>query len=391
MEPWQRDSYAWEDEADVLACAPDADGRWRVLTTPTVLYPTGGGQPHDTGTIAGVPVVDVRREAGQVVHLTDGPVPLGRARVTVDAARRLDHMQQHTGQHLLTALFLARHGVETTSFHLGPQTVAIELATRLDAAFEAAMEDVEATAQAIIAAGRPVSSHICEPDELAARGVRSRGLPEGFAGRVRLIEIGGVDLNTCGGTHVRDTASLGVCKLLEAESVGARGTRLYFVFGERVRRALGEAQAVARPLTRLLSVPPSGHVAAVERLQDQSRSAARRVAQLEEQLAAHVLAGLLADGRPVVTASLPDADARWLGVLAARFAAAAPERVVVLVGPERGGVAGPVVMAGPPDAVRALGPRVGEAVQAKGGGGSGRWQGRGQRLDRLDEALGAVG
>jgi Ser-tRNA(Ala) deacylase AlaX len=387
MDPWQRDSYQWEDQTDVLACVPLEPGRWRVQTTPTVLYPTGGGQPHDTGTLGGAEVLDVRREGGQVVHVTAAPVALGPARVLVDAERRYDHMQQHTGQHLLTALFLARHGVETTSFHLGPDTVAIELATRQDAAFEESCRDVETVANEIIREARPVTAHVCEPDELAARGVRSRGLPEGFSGRVRLIEIGGVDLNTCGGTHVRDTAQLGVCTLLEAESVGSRGTRLHFVFGGRVRRALAEARAVARRLTRSLSVPPVGHAAAVERLQEQARSGARRVAQLEEQLGERVLAGLLADPSPVVVASLPDADARWLAVLAARFAAASPERIVALAGPEQGGVSGPVVLAGPPEAVRELGARVASAIQARGGGGAGRWQGRGQRLDRLVDAL----
>ena len=382
MEAWQIDPYRWEDEAEVLAVEPRG-AAWVARTTPTILFPEGGGQPADQGTIGGARVIDVKRGRGGVEHLLDGPVPLGPARVTVDGARRFDHMQQHTGQHLLTATLIEGWDVGTTSFHLGPDHVAIEL----DAATlpDSTLVDAEERVNRLILEGRPVTAFEAEPEELAGLGVRSRGLPEGFAGRVRLVDIAGVDRNTCGGTHVRSTAELGLLKLLRVEGVGQRGCRLYFVYGGRVRRRLGAAVERELALNRLLSTGPDNHLAAVERLVEDRRALDRRLGQLEEQLADGLVARLAAAPEPVVE-RVPGAELRWLQVVAARFCERRPDALLVLLAPAEG-EAGTFLLAGPPERVAALGPRVAAAVGGKGGGAKGRFQGKGACLDR---ALGVV-
>lgn len=386
MQPWQLDPWRWADEAEVLRC--EADGaRWRVWTTPTVLFPEGGGQPADHGAIGEARVVDVRKVDGAVVHFTDRPVARGVARVVVDAARRFDHMQQHTGQHLLTATLLAGFGVGTTSFHLGAEHTAIEL--DVPELAPEVLAEAERLVNVAIREARPVRSDEVEPDELAARGVRSRGLPEGFDGAVRLIEIEGIDCNTCGGTHVTNLAQLQAIRLTRVEGVGARGCRLYFLCGDRVLRALASAGEREVRLTRLLSAGPDDHAALVERALADRRRLQAQVDALEEARGDAVVARFSASPDRVVEASLAGAPAKVLQVTAARLAAARPEAIILLCAPEASGREGPVVIAGPEPAVAAWLPWVIGELEARGGG-RGRWQGRALRLDRWTHVVDAV-
>jgi misacylated tRNA(Ala) deacylase len=386
MHAWQLDPWRWTDEAEVLRCEPDGD-RWRVNTTPTVLFPEGGGQPADHGAIGEARVVDVRKIDGVVAHFTDRPVGLGAARIVVDGVRRFDHMQQHTGQHLLTATLLARFGVGTTSFHLGADHTAIEL--DVPSLPAEVLAEAQRLVNEAIREARPVRSDEVAPDELAARGVRSRGLPEGFDGAVRLIEIDGIDLNTCGGTHVSNLAQLQVIRLARVEGVGARGCRLYFLCGGRVLRALAVAAEREARLTGLLSAGPADHGELVERALADRRRLQAQVAALEEARGDAVVARLSATAGRVLEAKLPDAPAKVLQVTAARLAALRPEVVVLLSAPEAGGHEGPVVIAGPEPELAAWLPWLTAELGARGGG-RGRWQGRATRLERWASVVDAV-
>lgn len=181
----------------VLACTPVGD-RWEVLLADTVLYPESGGQPDDHGTVAGQAVRGLRKEVGGVVHVLEAPVE-GEVEVRLDWARRFDHMQQHSGQHLLSAIAEDRFGLPTTAFHLGRERSDVELDGDLDAVRRDALEDA---VNAVIREDRPVRVREVEPEEMAGMPVRSRGLPEGFTGKVRLVEIAGADLNKIGRAHV---------------------------------------------------------------------------------------------------------------------------------------------------------------------------------------------
>jgi Ser-tRNA(Ala) deacylase AlaX len=376
VERWQAEPYRTTDRVEVLACEPTGDARFRVRTTPTILYPEGGGQPADHGTIGGVRVVDVQKDAGGVVHVAEGPVALGGAEVVVDWARRFDHMQQHTGQHLLTAVLHTRHGVPTTSFHLGADVAYVDLgADRLPLTLDA----LEAELDAEILAARPISDQECEAHELGPLGVRSRGLPDGFAGRVRLVRIEGVDLNTCGGTHLRSTAELQTVKLLGVEKVRGAGLRLSFLYGGRVRRRLGASLAHEERLNRLLSVGVEGHVAAIERATADARDASRRLKAAEAELAGFVAERLATTPGPVIAAHREGADLRVLQGLAAALAPRRPDALLFLTADD-----GSFLLAGDPDAVARLGPEVATRLGGRGGGGKGRFQGKAERIDARD-------
>ena len=231
---YEREPYRTSLETRVVASGADAGRPWAVLED-TILYPEGGGQPSDRGTLNGVAVLDVQKREGAIRHTLAAPVAEGPADIVLDWERRFDHMQQHTGQHLLSAVAQDRFAWETTAFHLGPDVSDVELAApSLSPKDLARLEEAVA---AEIRAARPVVPRRVSLEEFRTLPVRTRGLPEGFTGDVRLVEIAGVDLNTCGGTHLANTAEIETIPLLWAESLRG-GTRVFFAAGGRARRRL---------------------------------------------------------------------------------------------------------------------------------------------------------
>lgn len=382
----QSDAYRRRFNTECVACLPAADGAWLVTLADTILYPEGGGQPADTGTISGVPVLHVGKDAtGAVVHRAAAPVPLGPVEVVVDWPRRFDHMQQHTAQHLITALAQDRFGWPTTAFHLSAGRSDVEL--DVGAPGEAQLADLEDAVNAEIRARRDVRSRLVDPGDLDRLGVRTRGLPDGFDGAVRLVEIEGIDLNTCGGTHVASTAELQAVALVGTERLRG-GTRLFFLAGERVRRALADAQARERALTRLLSVGPEEQAAAAERLLAEAKDGSKAVRALLGEVAE--AAGLaLATTRGAVAAwHRADGDLALLGAVARAALEQRPDLLLLLTAGEREGV---FLLAGPDARVAAAAPAVAEAMEGRGGGKGGRYQGKASRVDRRAAALALIG
>ena len=227
----------------------DAGGR-RIRLDRSAFYPTSGGQPHDLGTISRVPVEDVTDESGDVVHVLAEPLPdpVGATVVCeVDAVRRLDHMQQHTGQHLLSAVLLDRLGAETVSFHMGAEVSTIELAG--PAADARSLEAAELRCNELIAENVPVQ--VTFEDAATVAGLRKAPSREGT---LRIVTIEGMDRSACGGTHVRSTGEIGSVLLRGTERI--RGNvRLEFVCGLRaVRRARADYNSLAA-MARNLSCP----------------------------------------------------------------------------------------------------------------------------------------
>ena len=250
---YEREPYRTRLDVEVVAIGEDG-GRPFALTDDTILFPEGGGQPADHGRLGDVAVIDVQRVAGDVRHYLDAPAEKGAQSLELDWPRRYDHMQQHTAQHLVTVTASNLLGWRTTSFHLRPEVCDIEFdVPELPAA------DLEKLEDAVIAeihADRPISARRVRPEALAGLDVRSRGLPAGHRGEVRLVEIAGLDLNTCGGTHVKSTGEIETLKLLDTEALRG-GTRLTWIAGSRVRRRLA-ACAARRRRTRLATPSCAG-------------------------------------------------------------------------------------------------------------------------------------
>lgn len=364
----------------VVVSTGEEGGRDYVVLADTVLYPEGGGQPADHGTVGGVPVLDVRRDGGEIRHVLGGAAPTGTVVVELDWARRFDHMQQHTAQHLLTAVADTRFGWKTTAFHLGDHLSDIEV-DAADVSPEQLAELEEAVA-AEIRAARPVTAHRVDAAEYERLPVRSRGLPAGHTGSIRLVEIAAIDLNTCGGTHCGSTSELEALKLLGTEAVRG-GARIFYVAGGRLRRRLGASHERHARLRELLGASDDELIAGVEARLQQLKDAHREVRDLEEALAVASAEGLASRAESVVVAHWPDRTLPFLQRVAREMSELAPERVVFLTcgAGEEGAF---LVGAGGSCAVdvSAIGPRIAEVLGGRGGGSGRVFQGRATALSR---------
>lgn len=380
---FERDPYLTELSARVVGTGVEGGRPWVVLDD-TVLYPEGGGQPSDRGYLGEVEVLDVQSVDGAIRHTLAAPVPVGPTVVRLDWSRRFDHMQQHTGQHLLTAIAADRLGWETTAFHLGPETCDVELAVASIRAADTLRLEEQVAAE--IRAARPVAHRRVPLEELASLPVRTRGLPDGHVGDVRLVEIEGIDLNTCGGTHLRITSEIEALKLLGTEKLRG-GTRLTFVAGGRVRRRLGADEERNGKLRVLLGAPDAGLAQAVESKLAQLSEAHRALRAAEDELADAKAEALAAAGIPVVDSHFDGRDLAFLQRIGKRFTALPAPGVALLTGVKDGAEAFLLAAGGASVAdVRALGAVVAEVLGGRGGGSGKLFQGKGS-LGARGEAL----
>lgn len=267
---YYRDSYLTDFDATVLERADD--GR-RVYLDRTAFYPTSGGQPHDTGRLAGVAVVDVVDEGERVAHLLAAPLAGDRVQGRVDWARRFDHMQQHTGQHLLSAVLAELYGLATASVHFGAEASTLDLDAAAITPEQVAA--AEARANAVVTENRPIT--VGFEDAAMATGLRK---PSDREGPLRIVTIEQLDRSACGGTHVRATGEIGSILIGKVERI-RKQVRLEFLCGGRaVARARADRDLLAR-LAGLFSAAPSELPALIEsqRAELKEAAAARRDAE----------------------------------------------------------------------------------------------------------------
>jgi len=378
-----RDPYRRRLQTRVLACRTHGDTTI-AITPDTIVFPGGGGQPADGATLAGLPVLSVLSDGDRGwVHELAGPVPLGEVVIELDWERRYDHMQQHSAQHLITALAADQLGLSTMAFHLGTERCSIDLdASEIESGV---LSELSVLVQAEIRAALPVRSRWVQPDELEALCVRSRGLPEDHDGAVRVVSIEGVDRNTCGGTHVANTAELQLVVFLGTERVHGGHTRLHYVAGQRAIAMFGAGLERQDGLTRALACAPVEHLEAVERtlaeLRELSRSLRRSQAELAELLAVMVLSGAV---EGLAHLHRDDDDLPLLQAVARGARARRPGTVVLLTG---GSPTGSFLLVGPTPIVARLGPELLPLLVGRGGGARGRYQGRAERMDLRDQAV----
>jgi alanyl-tRNA synthetase len=389
----QRDPYLRKVTSRVISCVGSREkNRWAVALEETLLYPEGGGQPADRGKVGSAEVIDVRRDRdGAVVCVVDRPVS-GEVEVSVDWARRFDHMQQHTAQHLLTAVAQDEHNLRTTAFHLGDEVSDIELDSQ--SITEPTLRQIEESANELIRKNLLVTHKLVGRDELDRLEVRTRGLPDEVAEPIRLIEIEGIDLNTCGGTHVASTGELQAVKLVRTENLRG-GTRVHYLAGSRVLKRLGECIDREEKLKEELSCGPEEHVEAVARLQSELRDHRREARKLRQELAQALGSSLAsersASGRQQLIAyDAMGRDSKFLQTLASTIQEKDPALWMLLTARENEAAKeGAFLLAGPTkhgDLVSELGGQVASLLEGRGGGRGGRFQGKARRLDLLADA-----
>lgn len=265
-------AYIKEFEAQVLSCQEGKKG-WEITLSATAFYPEGGGQPADTGILGDVRVTDVHEKDGQVVHYTDGPLPVGEmVRGVIDWDRRFQHMQEHSGEHMVSGLIHQRFGYDNVGFHMGTDEVTIDFNGVLE--WEDLMA-IEEKANGMIWENLEISAVYPEKDELDAMEYRSK---KELTGAVRIVSIPGGDVCACCGTHVERTGEIGLVKFLSMIHYKG-GVRISLLCGKRAVEDYERKRDQVQKISVLLSARPGEIARAVEKLKEEE-------AKLQEKLVA---------------------------------------------------------------------------------------------------------
>jgi alanyl-tRNA synthetase len=375
------DAYLTEFEADVVERLT-FDGRPAVVLDRSAFYPESGGQPWDSGVIDGAAVVKVVEDGDRIVHVLDREVGTARVRGKVDWDLRFDHMQQHTGQHILSQAFVEVLQGETKSFHLGASESTLEIG--IGRADEAGVALVERRANAVVFENRPVRIFFIPPERIAEVPFRR---PPKKEGTLRVVEVDRFDHSACGGTHCRSTGEVGLIKILRWERI--RGNlRFEFVCGGRALADYGRKNAVVRDLVGRFNVSGAEVPDAVERLSSELRGLKKDVRRLEDALASFeakeiaagargtILRGIFRDRSPEAVRSLALHVAKQ-GPFVVLYAGFSADRChLVMVRSETIDLD-----------LRTLVPKVAPLVGGKGGGGASLVEIAGRREADADAAL----
>ena len=361
---YYQDPYLTTFTAKVLTCEPAKTG-FLVTLDRTAFYPEGGGQPADHGTLGAAAVTDVHEKDGVIFHTCDAPVETGAAvEGSIDWPRRFDHMQQHSGEHILSGLLCSLYDCDNVGFHLGADTVTIDYNRELT--WEQVLE-AERRANETIWADTPVEITFPSPAALEQLHYRSK---KELTGQVRIVTFPGADCCACCGTHVRRAGEVGLIKVLSCQKF-REGVRMEILCGQRAYWYLSRIYDQDHAVAQLLSVKPQDTLAAVERQNAELTAAKQRMTELEDQLfslRAQALTGrgsvLLVEPpmRPDGARKLADAVAKAAGGLAAVFAGEGNSHVYALVQADGGDIT-PLVK------------RLNAALSGRGGGRNGFAQG----------------
>ena len=363
---YYNDSYLRDFDADVVETLTH-EGRPAVVLDRTAFYPTSGGQPFDVGTLGGVRVVEViDTDDGRVVHVLGNALPGGRVAGQVEWSRRFDHMQQHTGQHVLSAALARIANARTESFHLSADHATIDLARELS---PGEIAKAEAEANRIVWEDRPIGIRFVSAEQATSLGLRKESKRDGT---LRLIDVQEFDLSACGGTHVSRTGAIGIIAVAATERVRG-GSRVTFLCGGRALagyRALREAVAGS---VKALSVLPADLPTAIERLQNEGKELRKQIRDFQEKQAAHEADALSARAEPVgpvrlVVATLPGWDASGLKTIASRVAERADHVAILLGAPAPAAL----VVARGGDVALDAGAVLRQLIERHGGKGGGR-------------------
>jgi alanyl-tRNA synthetase len=290
MRLYYDDPYLREFDAQIVDRVV-APGSLRYALDQTAFYPEGGGQPADTGTLNGVQVVDVQSEAGIVWHEVAGDLGAGELRGVLDWPRRFDHMQQHQGQHLLSAAFQNLFSIPTTSFHLGRTSVTIDLGA--PEITESHLRDAERLANQVVWENRPIQARFVTTEDLAR--LRLRKLPV-VDGDIRVVSVPDFDHSACGGTHPTHTGAVGLIFLLRSERRGAE-TRVEFACGGRALDLLRASHGQVQKLANELTVGTDELESAILRLRDSEVEGRKELTRARRSLIDYEASRLMTDAR----------------------------------------------------------------------------------------------
>lgn len=323
------DPYLAEFDAHVVGVEA-YEGRPAAVLDRTAFYPTSGGQPFDVGRLGDAAVIDVvDRDDGVILHVLEREIAPGAVHGVVDWTRRFEHMQQHTGQHVLSAAFDRFLKARTESFHLGSVSSTIDLNRVI---VQADVDRVEDEANRIVWENRPVNIRFVDAEDAAQLPLRKESARTGW---LRIIDVEGFDVSACGGTHVSRTGAIGSIVVRSTEKFRG-GSRVEFLCGVRALRGYRELRTAIDGSTRLLSVLPAELPAAIERLQGDAKGTKRHLSDVQARLAAFEGDALAARAEQIgsartVIAALEGWDQQGLKSIASAIASR-PQHVAALFG-----------------------------------------------------------
>ena len=279
---YYEDPYIKTFETELVYQAADEKERVYAVLKETAFYPTGGGQPHDEGALNNIKVVDVEEVEGEIRHYLEGELDTSTTEVSgeIDWKRRFDHMQQHAGQHILSAAFEELYGYKTVSFHLGRETLTIDLEISELPAEHA--EEAERLANAIILENRPIESKCVSAEEASKFPLRKK---LSVSEDIRLVIIPEFDYNGCGGTHPTSTGQVSGVKILDWERQKKK-IRVQFVCGSRILAQLQTKYEITRNLSQLLNAPEKELPSAASRLIENGKDLEKQLEEAKETLLA---------------------------------------------------------------------------------------------------------
>ena len=323
---YYQDAMLQKFDATIIRTGIEEDGRKFIVLSNTAFYPTGGGQPHDTGTLNDIPVIDVEKTNNEIRHYIEGDTSslTGTVHGKLNWQRRFDHMQQHAGQHILTAAFVELFDTPTVSFHLGSEQVTIDIA--VDALSDAQLSAAEAHANDIILENRPIYTKWVTADELCDYNLRKEIAVTGY---IRLVIIPDYDDNGCGGTHPTSTGQVSAIKILGTEKTKGN-IRVSFVCGRRVLAELAMRKTVLTDVARQLSVPEIEAATALTKLLTAQKTTDKALATAKEELLAFEAKALATSDSHVLAAHFSQRSVQELQKLARLTATERPDAIVVV-------------------------------------------------------------
>jgi alanyl-tRNA synthetase len=274
---YHQDSYQVEFEASAIE-RKTIEGKPALVLDQTCFYPESGGQPDDRGVIDGIKVVRVLEDDEKIIHVLEGNVLPDRVKGRVDWQRRFDHMQQHSGQHILSQSFYELLKAETLSFHMGESVSTVEMDLRK--AEEEEVERVERRANEVVFEDRELKCYFVPEERVKTIPLRK---PPQKKGEIRVVEVSGFDYSACGGTHVRRAGEIGLIKILGWERI-RNNVRFEFVCGRRAREDYAQKSRIMRQLTSRFTVPGGEILTSVEKIFLDLKSQRKRAKRLEEEV-----------------------------------------------------------------------------------------------------------
>lgn len=321
-----------EFDAHIVSKKTDESGRHYVVLSNTAFYPTGGGQPHDTGTLNGIEVIEVEKIGEEIRHYMQGNVSELEAIVhgALNWPRRFDHMQQHAGQHILTAAFVELFDAQTVSFHLGSEHVTIDIA--VDTLTEQQLTAAEIRANEIILENRPIETTWITENELSDFNLRKE---VAVTGDIRLVIIPDYDYNGCGGTHPTSTGQVNAIKILGTEKMKGN-VRVSFVCGQRVLNELAMRKKVLGDVARQLSVPEVEAATALAKILNAQKHTEKALVAAKEELLTYEAKALISNSSGLVVAAFQQRTMQDLQKLARTIVSEQEDMVTLLVSESEG-------------------------------------------------------